>query len=387
MVGQIEALVHQGIDVRRPPLARTLAGMRQHALDDGVGAAAVLADLPQIVDQCGQQILGVGAPVVAERGEGLVQDVPKFSEKLGREVGEVVDEVERILDLVGDAGDQLAQERQLLRLDQIVLRPLQFGEGPLRLVLRLADRLFVENRLGNIGGASAVAAEGAVFIENGNAAGAYPHRALLAGRELEAEVLERPMGAEVGKVPRPGFVVDAPLTDFLSGPANHCAGRNAGDLLQSLGKIGEAQIRAHFVEPVGAGGRKIPEPLFALAERLFGAFETGDVEIGQHAPTVGQALALILKNPAVGDMEFHWRDIAIADRLDAAAGVVLELVVGNLIEAALADVLYQLAHRPLARQPVLLEIPHLAEGAVEEAGAGDRGPGTGCRSRSHPSPR
>ena len=46
-------------------------------------------------------------------------------EQLGGERREVVDEIERVLDLVGDAGGQLAQRGELLGLHQAVLRGLQ----------------------------------------------------------------------------------------------------------------------------------------------------------------------------------------------------------------------------------------------------------------------
>jgi hypothetical protein len=55
---------------------------------------------------------------------GLLQLVEQFD----REAGKVVDEVERVLDLVGDAGGQLAERGHLLRLDQPVLGAAQIGK-------------------------------------------------------------------------------------------------------------------------------------------------------------------------------------------------------------------------------------------------------------------
>ena len=43
-------------------------------------------------------------------------------------LGEIVDEVERVLDLVRDSGGQLAQRRHLLGLDQARLRRPQFAQ-------------------------------------------------------------------------------------------------------------------------------------------------------------------------------------------------------------------------------------------------------------------
>ena len=64
---------------------------------------------------------------------GLLQLV----QQLDREAGEVVDEVQRVLDLVGDAGGELAERGHLLGLDQVGLgrlqalqRVAQLGEQP-----------------------------------------------------------------------------------------------------------------------------------------------------------------------------------------------------------------------------------------------------------------
>ena len=51
VIGEIEALLDDGVDIGRPVLARTLARMQQHVLDDRVGALAVLHHLFQIALQ------------------------------------------------------------------------------------------------------------------------------------------------------------------------------------------------------------------------------------------------------------------------------------------------------------------------------------------------
>ena len=56
------------------------------------------------------------------------QHVIQFVDQLGRQRGEIVDEIERVLDLVGDAGGELAERGQLLGLHQPVLRGAQFVE-------------------------------------------------------------------------------------------------------------------------------------------------------------------------------------------------------------------------------------------------------------------
>ena len=48
VIGQIEAFLHQRIDICGALLARSLARMQQHVLDDGVGALAVLHHLLEV---------------------------------------------------------------------------------------------------------------------------------------------------------------------------------------------------------------------------------------------------------------------------------------------------------------------------------------------------
>ena len=51
VIGKVEALIDQGVDIDRPVLSRPLTGMQQHVLDDGVGALAVLHHLAEIALQ------------------------------------------------------------------------------------------------------------------------------------------------------------------------------------------------------------------------------------------------------------------------------------------------------------------------------------------------
>ena len=51
MIGEIEALLDERVDIDQPMFARSFARMQQHVLDDGVGALAVLNDLVEIVAQ------------------------------------------------------------------------------------------------------------------------------------------------------------------------------------------------------------------------------------------------------------------------------------------------------------------------------------------------
>ena len=66
---------------------------------------------------------------VAERRDRRRRCLLQLVEQFDRQAGEVVDEVERVLDLVGDPGGQLAERGHLLGLDQIGLRRLQVAIG------------------------------------------------------------------------------------------------------------------------------------------------------------------------------------------------------------------------------------------------------------------
>ena len=51
MIGEIEAFLDESIDIDDPVLARALARVQQHVLDDGIGTLAVLHDLVEIAAQ------------------------------------------------------------------------------------------------------------------------------------------------------------------------------------------------------------------------------------------------------------------------------------------------------------------------------------------------
>ena len=51
VIGEIEALIDQGVDIDRTVLSGPLTGVQQHVLDDGVGALAMLHDLVEIALQ------------------------------------------------------------------------------------------------------------------------------------------------------------------------------------------------------------------------------------------------------------------------------------------------------------------------------------------------
>ena len=61
MIGEIEALLDQGIDISRPVFSGAMTRMQQHVLDDGVGALAVLHDLVEIALQRIGDLADLGA--------------------------------------------------------------------------------------------------------------------------------------------------------------------------------------------------------------------------------------------------------------------------------------------------------------------------------------
>ena len=97
--------------------------MQQHVLDDRVGALAVLHDLVEIALQHIRNLVDLRPQLGVEVGSG--KRLPQFVNKLDRDGREVVDEIERVLDLVRDAGGQLPERGELLRLHQAVLRGAQ----------------------------------------------------------------------------------------------------------------------------------------------------------------------------------------------------------------------------------------------------------------------
>ncbi len=146
---QVQRLLDQRVEVGDTALAGAAARMQQHAGHDAVGAPPVLGDLRQIGGQGRDQLVLLGA--------GRSDRVPQLLQQLAREFGKVVHKVERVLDLVGDAGGELAQGRHLLGMDQIGLRLFQLLMRDAQVALApalLVEQLGVahgERRLGGKG--------------------------------------------------------------------------------------------------------------------------------------------------------------------------------------------------------------------------------------------
>ena len=84
--------------------------------------SAILSRLPVSSSIVSSSSARSSSSSAGQRGLG---DLLQLVEQLDREAGEVVDEVQRVLDLVGDAGGELAERGHLLGLDQVGLRRLQ----------------------------------------------------------------------------------------------------------------------------------------------------------------------------------------------------------------------------------------------------------------------
>ena len=81
--------------------------MQQHVLDDGIGALAMLHDLFEIVLQqaCQFVYFSPNPDVHRDQLEQIVQFVGQFR----RQRGEIVDEIEWVLDLMRDPSGKLAE--------------------------------------------------------------------------------------------------------------------------------------------------------------------------------------------------------------------------------------------------------------------------------------
>ena len=88
--------------------------MLQHAFYDAVGPLPVVVDLFQVLLQIAGNGFGFG-------DVSLVELLVHFIHQFRAHLREVVHKVERVLDLVGDAGRELAQACHFFRLDELGL--------------------------------------------------------------------------------------------------------------------------------------------------------------------------------------------------------------------------------------------------------------------------
>ena len=76
VVGEVQGLLDQVVEIDLPALARDPARMLQHALDDVVGAPAVLGDLFEVAGQHLDRLVDLGALVLVERGDAPARRSP-----------------------------------------------------------------------------------------------------------------------------------------------------------------------------------------------------------------------------------------------------------------------------------------------------------------------
>src|SRR6516225_2795156 len=116
VIGEIQGFLGERVQIGRLPLFAAATRVLQHASDDAVGTAAVLDDLLQISRQqtgCLDNLGTFGGVKSADRVRCFLQLVQQFD----GEAGKVIDEVERVLDLVGNPGGHLPERRHLLCMD------------------------------------------------------------------------------------------------------------------------------------------------------------------------------------------------------------------------------------------------------------------------------
>ena len=125
-------------------------------LDDLLDSFQALArsghERGHVVEHVGQvHLLGQGVDirqelmlVLLEGSLGLLIEADQVMKvaHVALEKGDIVgDEGQRIVDLMSDAGDHLAQRRESLRLDELGFRPLELLVGDLQLLMRDPDRV------------------------------------------------------------------------------------------------------------------------------------------------------------------------------------------------------------------------------------------------------
>src|SRR5215469_6884104 len=80
VIGEVQGLLDQAVEIDAAAFAAAATRMFQHALDDAIGAASVLSDLFQIAGQHPDRFIDLGARVVVERGDRWSGGVLQFIE-------------------------------------------------------------------------------------------------------------------------------------------------------------------------------------------------------------------------------------------------------------------------------------------------------------------
>ena len=126
MIGEVEALLEQRVDVGgpcSPEPSRECSSMFLTMESARLPCCTTFSRLPF---SSLRQLADFLAHLPIERAGSSISS--SSSIKLGRKRREIIDEIERVLDLVRDAGGELAERGELLGLDQAVLRGAQIVE-------------------------------------------------------------------------------------------------------------------------------------------------------------------------------------------------------------------------------------------------------------------
>jgi hypothetical protein len=91
----LSASLDKGIEIDLAALARDAARVLQHALNDAIGAPAVLGDLFEIAGQHQDDFVDIGALVFGQPGDHRCRGLLQLVEQFDREAGKIVDEVGR----------------------------------------------------------------------------------------------------------------------------------------------------------------------------------------------------------------------------------------------------------------------------------------------------
>src|SRR5215472_12138214 len=230
VIGEVHRLIDERVQIGGLPVAAAAARVLQHAPHNTVGAPAMLGDLFEIAGQHLDRLSNLGALAGVERADRLRRCFLQLVQELDREAGEVVDEVKRVLDLMGDAGGQLTERRHLLRVDQAGLRGLQLTQCRLGRVPRRLDRFLGTFPLGN------------VCVDQHEAAARHRVPAHLDDPPVRAGALEAHLPA--------GIFDAAPQFGFELGRTVLAARREIAEILgeaRPAGQEGVGQIE-HFLE-------------------------------------------------------------------------------------------------------------------------------------------
>ena len=149
VIGEVERLLDQALrstSRRSPVTPRECSSMLLTMPSARLPCSAIFSRLPVSIST----VSSISArSFVAERRQRRRRRLLQLVEQFDRQPGEIVDEIERVLDLVGDPGGQLAERGHLLGLDQIGLRRLQFARAPLSAASRAA-RISASARLRSV---------------------------------------------------------------------------------------------------------------------------------------------------------------------------------------------------------------------------------------------